>query len=58
MQILVALISTLSRINHNKAKHFETFFKNLKQVSDGILCDCRVYLQQCDELMGLLHIPH
>ena len=29
MQILVALISTLSRINHNKAKHFKTFFKNL-----------------------------
>ncbi len=29
MQILVAFKSTLSRISHNKAKHFELLFKNL-----------------------------
>lgn len=41
MQILVAIKSTLSRISHSKAKHFETFFKNLKQVNDGNSCSYR-----------------
>ena len=35
MQFLVAIKSTLSRISHIKAKHFESLFKNLKQVNDG-----------------------
>ena len=46
MQILVAQTSTLSRINHNKAKHFETFFKNLKQVNDGNSCSYRAQQEQ------------
>ena len=46
MQFLVAIKSTLSRINHNKAKHFETFFKNLKQVNDGNSCSYRAQQEQ------------
>ena len=46
MQILVAIKSTLSRISHIKAKHFELLFKNLKQVNDGNSCSYRAQQEQ------------